>query len=82
MKYFPVDCRGIRLGSEEEVHEESNAPAHFLKGKCVLVRVEIIHMLKFRWGTVEKNYSTIGPPAGIQSITPLRCQCDALTTIH
>ena len=31
----------------------------FLKGKCVLVRVEIIHMSKFLPGTVEKNSSTI-----------------------
>ena len=31
----------------------------FLKGKCVLVRVEIIHKSKFLQGTVEKNSSTI-----------------------
>ncbi len=28
----------------------------FLKGYCVLVRVEIIHKSKFLPGTVEKNY--------------------------
>ena len=31
----------------------------FLKGYCVLVRVEIIHKSKFLPGTVEKNSSTI-----------------------
>ena len=31
----------------------------FLKGLCVLVRVEIIHKSKFLPGTVEKNSSTI-----------------------
>ena len=31
----------------------------FLKGQCVLVRVEIIHKSKFLPGTVEKNSSTI-----------------------
>ena len=30
----------------------------FLKGLCVLVRVEIIHKSKFLPGTVEKNSST------------------------
>ncbi len=30
-------------------------------------------------GTVEKNSSTIGPPAGIEP-TPVRCRCTALTT--
>ncbi len=31
----------------------------FLKGLCVLVRVEIIHKSKFLPGTVEKNSSTV-----------------------
>ncbi len=31
----------------------------FLKGYCVLVRVEILHKSKFLPGTVEKNSSTI-----------------------
>ncbi len=31
----------------------------FLKGLCVLVRVEIIHKSKFLPGTVEKNSSSI-----------------------
>ncbi len=44
----------------------------YLKGYCVLVRVEIIHMSKFLPETVEKNSSTIGPPAGIEP-TPLHC---------
>ena len=44
---------------------------NFLKGKCVLVRVEIIHNSKFLPGTVEKNSSTIGPPAGIEPIGPI-----------
>ena len=29
-----------------------------LEGKCVLIRVEIIHMLKFKAETVEKNLSS------------------------
>ena len=44
-----------------------------LKGKCV------IHTLKNKPGTFEKNSSTIGCPAGIEA-TPLQCQCNALTT--
>ena len=36
-------------------------------------------MSKFKPGTVEKNSSTIGPPAGIEP-TPLRCRCSALAT--
>ena len=39
----------------------------------------IIHISKFKPGTVEKNSSTIGPPAGIKP-TPLRCRCSALAT--
>ena len=40
-----------------------------------------IHKLKFKPETVEKNLSsTIDPPAGIKT-TPLRCQCNALTTM-
>ena len=36
-----------------------------VKGKCVLVRVEIIHMSKFEPGTVEKNRTGVGSiPAG------------------
>ena len=35
--------------------------------------------LKFKQGTVEKNESTIGPPAGIKP-TLLRLQCNALAT--
>ena len=46
---------------------------------CLSIRVEIIHMSKFEPGTVEKNSSTIGPPAGIEP-TPVRCRCTALTT--
>ena len=38
-----------------------------------------IHISKFKPGTVEKNSSTIGPPAGIEP-TPLRCRCNALAT--
>ena len=37
----------------------------------------IIHISKFKPGTVEKNSSTIGPPAGIKPM-PLRCRCNAL----
>ena len=33
--------------------------------------------LKFKPGTVEKNESTLGPPAGIEH-TLLRCRCNAL----
>ena len=41
------------------------------KSKCVLVRVETIHMSKFKPGTVEKNIRrTIVPPAAIEP-TPL-----------
>ena len=36
-------------------------------------------MSKNQPGTVEKNSSTIGPPAGIE-LMPLRCRCNALTT--
>ena len=35
--------------------------------------------LKFKPGLVEKNESTIGPPAGIEP-PHLRCPCNALTT--
>ena len=38
-----------------------------------------MHISKFEPGTVEKNSSTIGPPAGIKP-TPLRCRCNALAT--
>ncbi len=53
---------------------------NFLKGKCVLVSSgNVIHMSKFEPGTVEKNSSTIGPPAGIEP-TSVRCRCTVLTT--
>ena len=50
----------------------------FLKGLCILVRVEIIHKSKFLPGTVEKNSYEF-----IQKFiepTPVRCRCTALTT--
>ena len=49
----------------------------FLKGLCVLVRVEIIHKSKSLPGTVEKNSSNFS--AGIEP-TPVRCRYTALTT--
>ena len=38
----------------------------FLKGYCVLVRVEIIHKSKFLPGTVEKNSSTRSQPQPVR----------------
>ena len=35
--------------------------------------------LEFKPGTVEKNESTIGPPAGFEP-TLLRCRCNAIAT--
>ena len=35
-------------------------------------------MSKHQPGTVRKNSSTVGPPAGIEP-TPLRCRCNPLT---
>ena len=36
----------------------------FSKGKCVPIRVEILHMSKFKPETVDKNLlSIIGPPS-------------------
>ncbi len=50
-----------------DVSEAQKWLAHsFTVFKCVLVRVEIIHVSKFLPGTIEKNSSTIGPPAGIE----------------
>ncbi len=48
----------------------------FLKGLCVLVRVEIIHKSKFLPGTVEKNSSTIRSSARNRTYacaTPVHC---------
>ena len=41
--------------------------------------IQFVHISKFKLGTVEKNSSTTGPPAGIKP-TPLRCRCNALAT--
>ena len=51
-----------------------------IPGLFILVfNKNITHISKFKPGTVEKNSSTIGPPAGIEP-TPLRCRCNALAT--
>ena len=52
---------------------------YILKGNCALSSSGIINMSKSQPGKVEKNSSTIGPPAGIKP-TPLRCRCNSLTT--
>ena len=49
----------------------------FLKGYCVLVRVEIIHKSKFLPGTVEKNSSTIYKVLRQES-NPRLCDAGAL----
>ena len=42
-------------------------------GKSYSIGMGIVHMSKFKAGKVEKNSSTIGPPAGIKP-APLRCR--------
>ena len=49
---------------------------------CVLERVEIIHKSKFLPGTVEKNSSTIGPPAGIEPTPVLEVKCRKIIMIY
>ena len=46
---------------------------------CLSISSGNIHISKIKPGTVEKNSSTIGPPARIEP-TPVRCRCTALTT--
>ena len=49
-------------------------PELYMNGKCVFwtgiqtSRVEVIHMSKFKAGTVERESLTTGPPAGIEPI--------------
>ena len=56
---------GLSLGSGYCV-ECKNAKGSIVKGKYVLIRMEIVRMSKFKPKTVEKSQSAIGSPAGIK----------------
>ena len=67
---------GLSLGSGYCV-ECKNAKGGIVKGKYVLIRIEIIRMSKFKPKTVEKSQLAIGSPAGIKPT--LWCRCGVLT---
>ena len=52
----------------------------FLKGLCILVRVEIIHKSEFLPGTVEKNSSTIRSSGKISDLCIISTRTVSLIT--
>ena len=57
------------------LHSSNWFSLHILKSKMSSSRVEILHMSKFKPGTVDKNSSTIGLRTGRNRTYMLRLNC-------